>query len=99
MSKKKTISQLQAELERAEHDRKITDQNIRILKEKQTKLTRRERTHRLCTHGGMIERYLDPAVFTDEQISRLLKDIFSMAEIKELLEKVKKIGSQDQSPS
>ena len=93
MSKKKTITELQAELEKAKRERKITEQNIKILEKQQKELTRRERTHRLCTHGGMLERYLHPSEFSDAQIEVLFKEIFSKNEVKELLEKTKNTGA------
>ena len=76
MAKKMTLEELQAEQEKAERELKIAKQNIRILQHQATELTRRERTHRLCTHGAMLEQYLKPEIFTDEQIEEILRTIF-----------------------
>ena len=48
---------------------------------------RKERTHRLCNHGADLEVYLKPEVFTDEEICSILKEIFSLPAVKELVEK------------
>lgn len=100
MSKRKpTIAELQAELEKAMHEKKITEQNIRILEHRQKELTRRERTHRLCVHGGMLERYLKPDEFTDKEIAQILQTIFSKKDVQALLEKFKNPSPSEQSPS
>lgn len=99
MSKKKTIAELQAELEKAKQEKKITEQNIKIFKNLQKELTRRERTHRLCVHGGMLEHYLSPGEFSDKQIERILQEIFSKSWTKELLEKERNLREPDNSPS
>lgn len=99
MSKKKTTAELQAELETAKQEKKITEQRIKILKNMQKELTRRERTHRLCVHGGMLERYLKPGEFSDEQIERILQTIFSESRTRELLEKERALKGADKSPS
>ena len=53
VAKKMTLHELQAEQEKAERELKIAKQNLRILKSDEKKLTRKERTHRLCNHGGL----------------------------------------------
>lgn len=41
------------------------------------RLTRSERTHRLCTRAGMLESFLkEPTVLTDEDVMELLTFIF-----------------------
>ena len=41
------------------------------------RLTRSERTHRLCTRAGMLETFLkEPTVLTDEDVMELLTFIF-----------------------
>ena len=40
-------------------------------------LTRKERTHRLCTRGAMLEKFLGcPNELTDEQVEEILKIAF-----------------------
>ena len=41
------------------------------------KLTRSERTHRLCTRAGMLEAFLrEPTVLTDDDVTELLTFLF-----------------------
>lgn len=41
------------------------------------RLTRSERTHRLCTRAGMLESFLkEPTVLTDEDVMELLTFLF-----------------------
>ena len=42
-------------------------------------LTRKARTHRLCTRGGMLESFLDePGLLTDDDVMELLTCIFDI---------------------
>ena len=45
------IEKTEAKLRRAQHEEKILGHQIKTL-------TRKERTHRLCTRGAELERYL-----------------------------------------
>lgn len=65
MAKKKTLQELMAEQEKTEHELKIAKQNLRILESEEKRLTRNQRTHRLCNHGGLLETFLPPDQFTD----------------------------------
>ncbi|NSG87734.1 DUF3847 domain-containing protein, partial [Blautia faecis] len=52
-------------------------------------LTRTERTHRLCTRGGMLESFLqEPELLTDDDVMLLLKLIFHRQDTQELLKKL-----------
>ena len=90
MARKKTLEELQAEREKAEQDLKMRQENLKKLKQKEAELTRSQRAHRLCTHGAMLEQYISPDEFTDEQIDRILKAIFRRSETIEMLESVKR---------
>ena len=90
MARKKTLEELQAEREKAEQDLKLRQENLKKLKAREAELTRSQRTHRLCTHGAMLEQYLAPDEFTDEQIDRILKAIFRRSDIIEMLSSVKR---------
>ena len=51
--------------------------------------TRKERTHRLCTRGGMLESFLqEPERLTDDDVMLLLKLIFHRQDTQELLKKL-----------
>lgn len=90
MARKKTIDELRMEREKAEQDLKLRQENLKKLKAKEAELTRNQRTHRLCTHGAMLEQYLSPEEFTDEQIDRILRAIFRRSDTIEMLNNVKR---------
>lgn len=56
-----------AQIKAMENKKKYYDSQIKLL-------TRKERTHRLCTRGAMLEKYLGE--FTDEQVETILKIAF-----------------------
>ena len=89
MAKKKTLKELLAEQKKAENELKIAKQNLRILESEEKRLRKNERTHRLCNHGGLLEIYLPPEEYTDEQIQSIMKTIFRWPQTRELLEKAK----------
>ena len=50
------------------------------------RLTRSERTHRLCTRAGMLEIFLkEPTVLTDEDVMELLTFIFQSEAVQKKL--------------
>ena len=57
------IEKTEKKLRRAQHEEKMLEHQIKTL-------TRKERTHRLCTRAAMLESYLPhPEAITDEQVS------------------------------
>ena len=76
---KKEQSSLQAKLRAAENRQKY-------LESAEKKLTWKERTHRLCTRGGMLEKFLiEPGVLTDDQVMEILKSAFRRNEVTALI--------------
>ena len=76
------IAKTEAKLRRAEHKEKMLEHQIK-------KLNRKERTHRLCTRGAMLESYLPhPESVTDVQVNTLLKILFHRSDIRQLMGKV-----------
>ena len=72
----------EARLRRAQHEEKILEHQMK-------QLTRKERTHRLCTRGGMLESFLqEPERLTDDDVMLLLKLIFHRQDTQELLKKL-----------
>ena len=64
-------------------------QRDKVLQSEIKRLTRNERTHRLCTRGGMIERFIQkPEKLTDDQVMELLTVAFRQPEVSELLQKM-----------
>ena len=76
------IEKTEAKLRRAQHEEKILGHQIKTL-------TRKERTHRLCTRGAELERYLPhPELVTNEQVSMILKLLFHRSENRKIIEQV-----------
>ena len=68
----------------------LRQENLKKLKQKEAELTRNARTHRLCTHGAMLEQYLSPEEFTTEQIETILKALFRRSDNLEMIQSVKR---------
>ena len=66
-------------------------QQDKMLQSEIKRLTRNERTHRLCTRGGMIEAFIqEPEKLTDDQVMELLTVAFSQPEVSALLQNMLK---------
>ena len=76
------IEKTEAKLRRAQHEEKILEHQIK-------QLTRKERTHRLCTRGAMLESYFShPEAVTDEQVSQILKVLFHQEATRQFMESI-----------
>ena len=72
------------------------------LEHKLKQLTRSERTHRLCTRAGMLEKFLrEPTLLTDDDVMELLTFIFHSEAVQKklnlLIENRKKTEQLDRS--
>ena len=57
------------------------------LEHERKRLTRSERTHRLCTRAGMLETFLrEPTVLTDDDVMELLTFIFHSEAVQKKLD-------------
>ena len=71
-------------LEKLKHERYVAERKLtaarhreKQLESEMKRLTRSERTHRLCTRAGMLETFLkEPTVLTDDDVMELLTFIF-----------------------
>ena len=71
-------------LEKLKHDQYVAEKKLTAAKHREKRLeselkrlTRSERTHRLCTRAGMLETFLrEPTVLTDDDVMELLTFIF-----------------------
>jgi hypothetical protein len=71
-------------LEKIEHDVYVSERKLtaaqhkeKYLREEVTKLTKNERTRRLCTRGGMLEKFLrEPSLLADDDVMELLTFLF-----------------------
>ena len=81
------------ELEKLRHKQYIAERKLTAAKHKEKRLqselkrlTRSERTHRLCTRAGMLETFLkEPTVLTDEDVIELLTFIFQSETVQKKL--------------
>ena len=64
------LEKLNQEIEKTEKKLRWAQQEEKRLTHQAKALTRKERTHRLCTRAAMLESYLPhPEAITDEQVS------------------------------
>lgn len=64
-------------------------QQDKMLQSEIKRLTRNERTHRLCTRGGMIEAFIqEPEKLSDDQVMELLTVAFRQPAVSDLLQKM-----------
>lgn len=72
------------ELEKLEREKYVVERKLTAAMHKEKRLqselkrlTRSERTHRLCTRAGMLETFLkEPTTLTDDDVMELLTFIF-----------------------
>lgn len=90
------LEQLQDEL--AEATTALHNAQARFQKKK-TELTNEidaRRTHRLCTRGGHLEKYLEePELFTDGQICKLIDYLFTFDRVKNLVADMLKVARNE----
>ena len=80
-------------LEKLEREKYVVERKLTAAKHKEKRLqselkrlTRSERTHRLCTRAGMLETFLkEPTVLTDEDVMELLTFIFQSEAVQKKL--------------
>ena len=95
------------QLEKLKQQKYVAEKKLTAAKHKEKRLeseikrlTRSERTHRLCTRAGMLETFLrEPTVLTDDDVMELLTFIFHSEAVQKklnmLIEKRKEIGQPD----
>ena len=86
-------------LEKAERRKKYYEQQEKILTRKVIpKLTRAERTNRLCTRAGMLESFLvHPELLSNDQVMELLIIAFRQKEVNEALDEMLKTVTEETS--
>lgn len=81
------------ELEKLRHKQYVAERKLTAAKHKEKRLqselkrlTRSERTHRLCSRAGMLETFLkEPTLLTDEDVMELLTFIFQSEAVQKKL--------------
>ena len=77
MKTNRTYEQIEMEFAQCAHGIKASENQLKAMERQARDLTRRQRTKRLCTRGGMLERFLDrPELLTDDQVMELLTIAF-----------------------
>ena len=96
-------------LEKLKHDQYVAEKKLTAAKHREKRLeselkrlTRSERTHRLCTRAGMLETFLrEPTILTDDDVMELLTFLFhgeaAQKKLDLLLENRKKMLETDGS--
>ena len=95
------------QLEKLKQQKYVAEKKLTAAKHKEKRLeseikrlTRSERTHRLCTRAGMLETFLrEPTVLTDDDVMELLTFIFhseaAQKKLNMLIENRKETGQPD----
>ena len=95
------------QLEKLKQQKYVAEKKLTAAKHKEKRLeseikrlTRSERTHRLCTRAGMLETFLrEPTILTDDDVMELLSFIFHGEAVQKklnmLIEKRKETGLPD----
>jgi len=83
----KELDKYQEQKAKAEGDLRKAENDAKALEYEMKRLTRAERTHRLCTRGGMLESFLpDPLLLTDDDVMEILRFIFHGENARKLIE-------------
>ena len=73
----KELDQLRQKRDNAERQLRKAKNDEKALAHELSRLTRAERTHRLCTRGGMLETFLrEPQLLTDDDVIEILRYVF-----------------------
>lgn len=71
------LDKLRQERDKAERQLRKATNDEKALAHEMARLTKAERTHRLCTRGGMLETFLrEPSTLTDSDVLELLTFLF-----------------------
>ena len=85
--KNKSIDELRELLLKGEAELKVLHNKSKYYESQINLLTRKERTHRLCTRGAMLEKFLGcPDELTDEQVETILKIAFQPEAVSRAIE-------------
>ena len=86
MSNRKQIEALEKEKSDVQAKLRAATHRQKYLESAEKKLTWKERTHRLCTRGGMLEKFLiNPGAISDDQVMEILKSAFRKDEVTALM--------------
>ena len=94
-------------LEKLKHDQYVAEKKLTAAKHREKRLenelkrlTRSERTHRLCTRAGMLEAFLkEPTVLTDDDVMELLTFIFHSEAVQKKLNLLIENRKENEQPN
>ena len=82
MTKQKSAEEIQEKIRLSEEKIRKLKQDQKILARKHSEQLRKERTHRLCTIGGMLESFFkEPKSFSNDEVYDLLKLAFNQPSV------------------
>ncbi|MBR2867661.1 MAG: DUF3847 domain-containing protein [Clostridia bacterium] len=85
--KNKSIDELREIKAKGEAELKVLHNKSKYYESQINLLTRKKRTHRLCTRGAILEKFLGcPNELTDEQVEEILKIAFQPEEVGRAIE-------------
>ena len=85
MSREKSYAELASDEERLVEKMKKQKEELKALRKRKLEKARKERTHRLCTRGAMLEKYLPPEKYNDDDVKSFLDQLFKSDEAKRIL--------------
>lgn len=86
MTEQERLDLLDRQIAEQEEKAQKAEARRKALLKKRSEFTRRQRTHRLCTRGAMLETFLqEPELLTDEQVQQLLEFAFAQTELRNAL--------------
>ena len=96
------LEKVKHEIAKAEDRIRYYEQQDKIMRSEIRRLTRKERTHRLCTRGGLVEHFiLEPDLLTDADVYIFLSVLFESEEtqekLKALIEHRKEVNERNAS--
>lgn len=94
-------------LEKLKQEQYVAERKLTAAKHKEKRLeseikrlTRSERTHRLCTRAGMLETFLkEPTTLTDDDVMELLTFIFHSEAVQKKLSRLIENRKETEQPN
>ena len=77
MTQEQKLQEFDREILSTKQALRFYEQKEKIVQSEIKRLTRKERTHRLCVRGGMLEHFLrEPELLSNDQVQELLSVAF-----------------------
>ena len=87
MNERMELTRMEGEIDRKKAEMAYLADQQKIMDREAALLNRRQRTRRLCTRGGMLERFLrHPEKLTDAEVMEILRVAFTQPAVRRWLE-------------